>query len=114
MTRLADEYIEESMGFDHAGTECEVAEINAPWGHYTVGYVRVPEGHPDFGVDYGSADFPDIYNEACGEVTFTDEIDGDDWWIGFDTDHAWDTDWSIEHAIQTTKKLADAVMARMS
>lgn len=99
--------------FEHAGTTCVLKECVGPMGGYWCGYVRVPEGHPDFGVDYGDVAFPFDYDMACGEVTFTDELcDRGGWWIGFDTAHYGD-DTSEGYAVATAKALAEVVMGRM-
>lgn len=98
--------------FEYEGTECIVAGLWLPSvGDYTVGYAKVPKDHGDFGIQYFSDDFPDIYNLTCREVTFTGPRDGEDWWIGFDTAHYGD-DTSIEYAESTVRALAYAIMCR--
>lgn len=59
---------------------------------YRCGYVRVPAGHPFYGLNRHALDV-----EIHGSVTFAEadvpcEKEGDDtsWWIGFDCAHALD------------------------
>lgn len=112
--RPDDEFLVRRSGFSHTGTECETIEVNVPWGLYTVAYVRVPEGHPDFGIDYRDHNFPKEYRDVCGAGVFTGRHQGDDWLIGFNTYHSWLSggDTTMEDVIKTVKKLAGTVMKR--
>lgn len=89
---------------------------NAPlWGAVN-GYVRVPDGHPWFGLDYD-----DIDVEVHGGLTFARAG-----WIGFDTLHSgdvwpgsdytsrptsWDIHWTSEKVADEARELARAVAA---
>lgn len=83
------------------------------WGN---GYVVIPKGHPLYGKDYMDYDL-DIH----GGVTFASfgkdfnwdgiELRDDDWVIGFDTNHSYDTkeSWTKSNVISETKRLAKLV-----
>lgn len=72
--------------WEHAGMDCAISHgiFGCP-----CGYVRVPEGHPLHGKSAGRAD---ERVDAYGGVTFAGTIDGEGWWIGFDTAHIGDID----------------------
>lgn len=80
------------------GFDC-VAALNEQMG-VRVGYVRIPEDHQWYGLDYD-----DIPCEAHGGLTFSNFHPGIEWaveipdgyWIGFDCGHAWDQ-WPVEEA----------------
>ncbi len=84
-----------------------------PFYEYRCGYVSIPKGHPIYGLsdDEIYEQFPDVYEMAHGGITYAGEIDGE-WWIGFDTSHAFDTKntRSLGYVLLTLKKLLQAVM----
>lgn len=53
------------------------------------GYVALPEGHPLHGKKYDEID-DEIDDVAHFGLTYS-ELEGDDWVIGFDCNHAFDT-----------------------
>ncbi len=50
---------------------------------FRTGYVRIPLGHPWYGLEYDA-----IPAEVHGGLTYADKHDG--WWIGFDCGHSGD------------------------
>ena len=68
MARADDDYLEEDMYFEHAGTECEVFWAKFIWGSYARCRARVPKGHPDFGVRLSDPNFPEVYGD-CEEAS---------------------------------------------
>ncbi|SLF32685.1 Uncharacterised protein [Mycobacteroides abscessus subsp. bolletii] len=98
----------------------EWATVEAPLYGAVNGYVRVPEGHPWFGLDYEAIDV-----EVHGGLTYgAVGIAGH--WIGFDTLHGgdiwpgnpgyqprapFDVNWDADMVARETKKLAAAVAA---
>lgn len=53
------------------------------------GYVALPQGHPLHGKEYNEID-DEINDVAHFGLTYS-ELEGDDWVIGFDCNHAFDT-----------------------
>lgn len=113
---MTDREIKRYERFEYVGTECVVAEVDFPGGErfeipsYPVGYVRVPEGHPYFGVGDGDKGLQERYGCACaGEVTFTGTFTGDDWWMGFDGMHPF-CPMTFDSAKGIAKSLALAIM----
>ena len=80
------------------------SKITCGWGN---GYVALPKKHPLYGVDYEELSEFGIY--AHGGITYSecakylkhvpDDIQDDDWLVGFDTCHAGDTldNWDMKH-----------------
>lgn len=73
----------------HAGLECKA---KASYLGTINGYVRVPEGHPAYGVHYDKIDV------ALGETYLTYGDSDTEGWIGFDTAH--DKDLWSRHAVE--------------
>ena len=82
------------------------------WGN---GYVVIPKGHPLHGKDYWDYDL-----DVNGGVTFADwgsafkdqrGVREDDWVIGFDTAHSFDSieRWPKSEVVKETKRLARLV-----
>jgi hypothetical protein len=82
------------------------------WGN---GYVIVPKEHPMHGKHY---DEINEFVEVNGGLTFSDradsilvgtdlDVDADDWVVGFDTAHSWDTlsRWPKEKVERETNRL---------
>lgn len=100
------------------GLDCHL--LRGPLGAWC-GYVGVLEGHPDYGVDYGTLDY-----EVHGGLTYGQMGDGlrDEtlWWLGFDCAHYNDfvpllgrpfegTYHTIEYAKKETENLARQIAA---
>lgn len=64
-----DEWVDEATGLDCRGLQGHGKE----W----LGYVRIPKGHPWYGVNY--MDLP------IHSMSYSGYLDGEDWWIGFYT-----------------------------
>lgn len=83
------------------------------WGN---GYVVIPKGHPLHGKDYMDYDL-DIHGGitfANWGSTFKNEFEfvrDDDWIIGFDTSHSFDTkeSWPKSSVVKETKRLVRLV-----
>lgn len=71
-----------SLGFDY----CIIS-----YGTHPCAYVRIPDGHPLYKVDYLDAPTPDCH----GGITYSENglyrkrpiIEKDGWWIGWDYNH---------------------------
>lgn len=91
------------------------------WGN---GYVVIPKGHPLHGKSYD-----EIHNlipnlQINGGLTFSDDADSlttwdeitedciEDWVVGFDTAHCWDTleKWSKEAVLEETEMLKNQLL----
>ena len=99
--------------YEELGMECPIMVkrsrlgiFMSGWGN---GYVRIPEGHVYYGMDYD-----EIQYSVHGGVTFSEVIkenDSQNWpkghWIGFDTAHTGDTEenWSKEQVVKETINL---------
>ena len=78
---------------------------------YRVGYVRIPVGHPWFGVSY--ADLDDVH--VHGGLTYssygideeTRKLIKNEWWIGFDCAHCGDAP-DVELLMSHSREGADA------
>lgn len=73
----------DQVKWEHAGLDCMIQRVQ--YLGTLCGYVRVPEGHPAYEKDYH-----DVAVSVHGGLTFSDEINGDKWWVGFDCAHSGD------------------------
>lgn len=90
----------------YRGTQI-MAKRHSTLGH-TMGYARVPHGHPLTGFNYDEAD-------ECisihGGVTFAKAFDDDGgFWLGFDSGHAGDGVWTTEQTMDEARLLADQIL----
>lgn len=76
------------------GFDCRAERMNVDYLGCINGYIRIPEGHPWYGLGYDECDKldPDVhggitYNQE-GLSTPSGNLPG--WWLGFDTAHAGD------------------------
>lgn len=83
------------------GFPFEVRAVDHPYlGHYLCGYVAVPDGHPAYGKNYDDWILLDI--SVHGGLTYasirtpcSDETQNQ-WWLGFDCNHAGDIPTGVE------------------
>lgn len=67
---------------------------------FRCGYVRIPEGHPWFGMDYDSIHAKNDHVSVHGGLTFS-ETSEDGHWIGFDCAHSGDKqDLNLPHTTE--------------
>lgn len=90
------------------------------------GYVKVPEGHPFYGVAYGDCPqgcgedwcghSPGSVIDVHGGITFSHLGDGG-WWFGFDTSHSGDASpywsggrvWRVDDVAAETEHMAEQI-----
>jgi hypothetical protein len=93
------------------GLKCAVVQNRE--GMHRCGYVRLPSGHPAWGLSYDNIDV-----DVHGGLTFCDlepciEEDGQGYWVGFDCRHAYDRGWDpdFDPLKATTQEAAGAYIA---
>ena len=86
---------------DHAhGFEIRAERMNSSWQGFIDGYIKIPIGHPWFGLGYDAEELSGV--EVHGGLTYANSelrtpegyIAG--WWLGFDTAHAGDLSPSVD------------------
>ena len=105
----------DELEWQHCGLQCC---MRRNWSGAWCGYVRVPEGHPHFGVHYDELYQYDVH---C-ELTFSgSRRDQDGWWVGFDCSQKCDGTPACPHrgvyrdlqyAKEQTESLAEQVRSR--
>lgn len=96
--------------FEYKGIECKIIRIHGYegkdnehlYGGHLCGYVCIPEDHKYYNVSYF-----DIEINAHGGLTFSDFVDGNKYWIGFDCALSHDYTPSSEHFKKTNKEMIE-------
>ena len=69
--------------FTASGFDCKI--IEQLWSGHLCGYVRLPEDHPLFQVDYFDESFPNF--DVHGGITFSGSLFCEGFYVGFDCAH---------------------------
>lgn len=103
-------HIEEKNWTTQSGLLAKVIKFDEPpYMVHRCGYVCVPINHKLYGKHYTSLE-KDL--DVHGGVTFTGRIGSDDWWFGFDCNHAWDSNHpkSLGFCIAECESLANQIV----
>lgn len=78
--------------------------------YWRCGYVCVPSRHPAFAKSYGLHEAVERLH-CPGGVTFSAMDTMERWWVGFDCNHAWDTeeDWPMARVAEACEGLAEQI-----